>query len=213
MISQRSITRYVKPLVFAACLVPLAVLLLRIFEIGDLRLGPNPIEDIQDELGIWGIRFLMLTLAMTPLRYLVGKPWPLQFRRMLGLFAFTYVSLHFLNYLVLDHRFDFSAIIEDVTERTFITIGFTALLALIPLAVTSTNGWRRKLGRNWVTLHKLVYGIAAAACWHFFSGVKKDLTEPLIYVAILAVLLGARVVRDARRTAGAHSRPADGHRP
>ena len=205
MISQRSISRYVKPLVFIACLVPLAILLLRIFEIGPFRLGPNPIEDIQDELGIWGIRFIMLTLAMTPLRYLLGKPWPLQFRRMLGLFAFTYCTLHFLNYLVLDHRFDLTTIIEDVTDRTFITIGFTTLLAMVPLAVTSTNNWRRKLGRNWITLHKLVYGIGAAACWHFFSSVKKDLTEPLIYVAILAVLLGARVVHDARRTASAHT--------
>jgi len=126
-----------------------------------------------------------------------------QFRRMFGLFAFTYCSLHFLNYLVLDHRFDFDAIIEDITERRFITIGFVALLTMTPLAITSTNKWRRKLGQSWVTLHKFVYGIAAAACWHFFSQVKKDLTEPLIYVAILTVLLLARVVHDASKTARA----------
>ncbi len=201
MVSLRSINRYWKPLVFAVCLLPLSILLLRVFEVGPLRLGPNPIEEIQDELGIWAIRFIMLTLTVTPLRYMIGQAWPLQFRRMLGLFAFTYASLHFLNYLVLDHRFDFASIVEDVTERTFITIGFTALVAMVPLAITSTNGWRRKLGPNWVTLHKLVYGIAAAACWHFFSSVKKDLTEPLIYVAILAVLLGIRAVREASGTA------------
>lgn len=201
MVSLRSINRYWKPLVFVVCLLPLSILLLRVFEAGPLRLGPNPIEEIQDELGIWAIRFIMLTLAVTPLRYMIGQAWPLQFRRMLGLFAFTYASLHFLNYLVLDHRFDFASIVEDVTERTFITIGFTALVAMVPLAITSTNGWRRKLGPNWVTLHKLVYGIAAAACWHFFSSVKKDLTEPLIYVAVLAVLLGIRAAREASGTA------------
>ncbi|MFW2403166.1 MAG: sulfite oxidase heme-binding subunit YedZ [Gammaproteobacteria bacterium] len=203
MPSLRTINRYGKPAVFIACLIPLTILLLRVFEIGSFRLGPNPIEDIQDTLGEWGLRFLLLTLAVTPLRYAIGQAWPVQFRRMLGLFAFTYCALHFLNYLVLDHRFDLDRIVEDVIERPFITIGFVALLAMIPLAVTSTSGWRRKLGRNWVTLHKLVYGIAAAGCWHFFMQVKKDLTEPLVYVAILVVLLGVRVVHDARRTAAA----------
>ncbi|MFQ5633849.1 MAG: sulfite oxidase heme-binding subunit YedZ [Gammaproteobacteria bacterium] len=203
MVSPRIIDRYWKPVVFAACLIPLMVLSLRVFELGPFRLGPNPIEDIQDELGIWGIRFIMLTLTVTPLRYLIRQVWPIRFRRMLGLFAFTYCSLHFLNYLIIDHRFDFDTIIEDITERQFITIGFAALLAMTPLAVTSTDNWRRKLGRNWVTLHKLVYGIGAAACWHFFSQVKKDPTEPLVYVVILTVLLGARVVHDASRSARA----------
>lgn len=205
MVSLRAINRYWKPAVFAACLIPLTVLLLRLFMVGELSLGPNPAEYLQDELGIWGIRFLMLTLAVTPFRYLIGKAWPVQFRRMLGLFAFTYCSLHFLNYLLLDKQLDFDVIIEDITERQFITIGFVALLAMTPLAVTSTNNWRRKLGHNWVTLHKLVYGIAAAACWHFFSQVKKDLTEPLIYIGILAVLLIARVAHDSAKTTGAAS--------
>lgn len=201
MVSIRAIRLYGKPLVFTLCLLPLAVLLLKIFAVGALQLGPNPVEDIQDELGIWGIRFLMLTLAVTPFRHLIGQAWPVQFRRMLGLFAFTYVSLHFLNYLVLDKQFDFGVILEDVTERQFITIGFVALLAMVPLAITSTNNWRRRLRHNWVTLHKLVYGIAAAGCWHFFAQVKKDLTEPLIYIAVLAVLLVARVVIDGSRSA------------
>jgi len=200
LVSQRAINRFWKPVVFVACLVPLAVLMLRISMIAQFTLGPNPIEAIQDQLGIWGLRFIMLTLAMTPLRYAIGQAWPIRFRRMFGLFAFTYCSLHFLNYLVLDHRFDFPAIIEDITDRTFITIGFTALLALIPLAITSTNNWRRKLGRKWVTLHKLVYGIGAATCWHFFASAKKDLTEPLAYIAILTVLLGARIMHDARKS-------------
>ena len=141
----------------------------------------------------------MLTLAVTPLRYLIGKAWPVRFRRMFGLFAFSYAALHFLNYLLLDKQLDFGVIVEDVTDRTFITIGFTALLAMVPLTVTSTNNWRRKLGRNWVTLHKIVYGIGAAVCWHFFSSVKLDLTEPLVYGGILGILLGARVVHDARK--------------
>ncbi len=199
MPSLQSIDRYWKPVVFLACLVPLVVVVLNVFMVAGFSFGPNPVEEIQDELGIWAIRFIMLTLAMTPLRYLTGKAWPSRFRRMFGLFAFSYAALHFLNYLLLDKQLDFSVILEDVTDRTFITIGFTALLALMPLAITSTNNWRRKLGRNWVTLHKIVYGIGAAACWHFFSSVNLDLTEPLVYVGILAILLGARIVHDARK--------------
>jgi len=203
--SLQSIERYWKPIVFLACLVPLVALVLKVFMVAGFSSGPNPVEEIQDELGIWALRFIMLTLAMTPLRYLTGKAWPIRFRRMFGLFAFSYAALHFLNYLLLDKQLDFGVILEDVTDRTFITIGFTALLALTPLAITSTNKWRRKLGRKWLTLHKLVYGIGAAACWHFFSSVKLDLTEPLAYFGILAVLLGARVVHNSRRATTAAS--------
>ena len=185
--------------------MPLVVLVLKVFMVAGFLSGPNPIEEIQDELGIWALRFIMLTLAMTPLRYLTGKAWPLRFRRMFWLFAFSYAALHFLNYLLLDKQLDFGVILEDVTDRTFITIGFTTLLALTPLAITSTNNWRRKLGRNWITLHKLVYGIGAAACWHFFSSVKLDLTEPLVYFGILAILLGARVVHNSRKATTAKS--------
>ena len=181
-----------KPTTFLLCLAPLGFLLLQIFEIGTQRLGPNPIEDIQNALGIWGLRFLMLTLAITPLRRITGKAWLLRFRRMFGLFAFTYCGLHFLNYLVLDQTFDVSAIIEDIVERPFITIGFGALLMMTPLAVTSTDKWRRTMGRRWQILHRLVYVIGIFGCWHFYWQVKKDITEPLIYVGILAVLLGFR---------------------
>ncbi len=114
---------------------------------------------------------------------------------MLGLFAFAYVTLHFINYLVLDQAFDIAEIIEDIVERPFITVGFSALLMLIPLAVTSTNGWRRELGPRWRLLHRLVYVIGIFACWHFFWQVKKDISEPLIYIGILTLLLGMRLWR------------------
>lgn len=191
-----------KPIVFLICLAPLVWLLLNVFMVGSLRLGPNPVEDIQDTMGIWALRFIMVTLAITPLRHLTGKAWLLRFRRMLGLFAFAYVALHFLNYLALDQTFDLTGIIEDITERPFITVGFCALLMLIPLAITSTNGWRRKLGVRWQKLHRMVYVIGIFACWHFYWQVKKDITEPLIYVCILVALLGMRLWRRYGGTAG-----------
>ena len=195
MPSLRQVRRYYKPVVFAACLVPLVLLLLRIFEIGDFSLGPNPVEDIQDSLGIWAIRFIMITLAVTPLRVITGQNWLLQFRRMFGLFAFTYAGLHFLNYLVLDQTLDVAIILEDIVERPFITVGFGALMLMVPLAITSTSGWRRRLGVRWQQLHRLVYATGILACWHFFWQVKKDIREPMIYIVILALLLGFRLWR------------------
>ena len=195
MPSLRQIRYFWKPVAFLLCLAPLSILLLQAFEIGSLRLGPNPVEDIQDTMGIWTLRFIMLTLAMTPLRWASGKAWVLRFRRMFGLFAFTYCGLHFLNYLVLDQTFDIQLIIEDILERPFITIGFSALVMMVPLAVTSTDGWRRRLGKRWPQLHRLVYAIGIFGCWHFFWQVKKDIQEPMIYICILIVLLGTRVWR------------------
>lgn len=189
----RQVRLIIKPTVFALCLLPLVWLLLRAFELVEPDLGANPVETIQDTLGIWGLRFVLLTLAMTPLRYVTGQAWPLRLRRMLGLFTFTYIALHFSNYLVLDQTFYFPGIIEDIVERPFITIGVAALIMLIPLAITSTNGWRRRLGTRWVTLHRLVYLIGIFGCWHFYWQVKQDIREPLIYCAILATLLGARI--------------------
>lgn len=191
----RQIRLLYKPVVFALCLAPLVWLAIRAFEIGPVRLGPNPIEDIQDEMGIWGLRFIMATLAVTPLRHALGKPWPLQFRRMLGLFAFSYIGLHFLNYLVLDQSLSLQAILEDIVKRPFITIGFASLLLMVPLAITSTAGWRRRLGQRWNQLHRLVYATAIGGCWHFYWQVKKDITEPMIYIGILTVLLGVRLWR------------------
>jgi methionine sulfoxide reductase heme-binding subunit len=190
--TQRQIRNLGKPLAHLACALPFIVLCLELGEVGGLRLPPNPQLYIRDVLGEWGLRFLLLTLAMTPLRLITGKPWPLQFRRMLGLWSFFYLSLHFVTYFFLDRSLDLPVILEDIVKRPYITIGFAAMLLMIPLAVTSTAGWRRQLGPRWITLHRLVYPIAILGCWHFYWLVKKDVREPLIYCAILAALLLAR---------------------
>jgi len=197
----RQIRLFGKPVVFAAALFPLLALVAGAVGVKGFRLGANPVETIQHTTGIWALRFLLVTLSMTPLRWATGQAWPLQFRRMLGLFAFTYAALHFTNYLLLDRALDFHEILPDIVKRPYITIGFSALLMLIPLAVTSTAGWRRRLARRWQKLHRLIYVIAILACWHFWWQVKKDITEPLIYCLILAVLLGIRVWRSRRQSA------------
>ena len=176
-----------------ACLSPFLWLLLNAFEIAGPGLGADPIEAIQDFMGEWGLRMLLMTLAFTPLRQLTGHAWVIQLRRMTGLFTLFYISLHFLNYVVLDQGFNWSAIIEDVLERRFITLGFIALVAMTPLGITSTNAWRRRLGRTWTRLHQLIYPIAILGCWHFWWQVKQDITEPAIYTAILIMLLGFRL--------------------
>ena len=186
-----------KPLVFLACLAPFALVAGDAFEITG-RLGANPIEEILDRFGNWGLRFVMLTLAITPARRLTGWNWLQRFRRMLGLFTFFYVALHFLTWLVLDQGLLLSAILEDVAKRPFITIGVLALLLLAALALTSTNGMRRRLGRRWQTLHNAVYVIAILGVWHYWWQVKLDTFEPMIYAVILAILLGARVAHSRR---------------
>ncbi len=186
-----------KPIVFLACLVPFALAIGDLFGISG-SLGANPIEELQDRFGNWGLRFVMITLAVTPLRKISGKPWLLRFRRMLGLFAFFYVLVHFLSWLILDQGMLWVAIVEDVTERPFITIGFTAFLALIAMALTSTNGMRRRMGKRWDKLHYSVYVVGILGVWHFWWQVKADIAEPLVYAVILTVLLGYRVWR--RRT-------------
>ena len=158
-----------------------------------MSLVANPIEELIHRLGIWGLNFLRITLAVTPLRRLTGKGWLLRFRRMFGLFAFFYVLMHFLTYAGLDQRFNLSVIFEDIAERPFITVGFTAFLLLIPLAATSTNAMMKRLGRRWQKLHRLVYVIAVLGVVHFYWQVKLDTLEPLIYAAILAALLGYRL--------------------
>jgi methionine sulfoxide reductase heme-binding subunit len=183
-----------KPLVFLACLLPFALVVTDAFEITG-TLGANPIEAIMDRFGNWSLRFILITLSVTPLRRLTGWNWLVRFRRMLGLFTFFYVLMHFLTWLVLDQGLLLSAILEDIVKRPFITIGFTALLLLTALAITSTNGLRRRMGRHWQTLHNAVYLIGILGVWHYWWQVKKDITEPLIYAAILAVLLGYRLIR------------------
>ena len=187
-----------KPVVFLVCLVPALLVVGDTLELTG-RLGANPVEEIQDRFGIWALRFIMITLTVTPLRRLTGWNWLARFRRMLGLFTFFYALMHFLAWLILDQGLLLSAILEDIIERPFITIGFAALLLLVALAVTSTNGMRRRLGRRWQTLHNAAYLIAVLGVWHYWWQVKKDITEPLTYAAILAVLLGARLWWQWRR--------------
>jgi len=190
-----------KPVVFLCSLVPLALILTDIYGIGG-SLGANPIEEIQDRLGNWGLRFIMIALAVTPIRQLTGRNWIGQFRRMLGLFAFSYVFLHFLSWLILDQEMKWSAIAEDIFERPFITIGFAALLMLLMMAATSTAAARRRLGRTWQKLHNSVYAVAILGVWHYWWQVKKDVSEPLLYAALLSVLLGYRLWYRRRRRLG-----------
>ncbi len=190
--------RWTKPPVFLLALTPFLVLVAGAFGWAGVSLGANPIEKILDEAGLWSLRFLLLTLAITPLRMLTGWTWLLGYRRMLGLFAFFYVVLHLTTYVILDRDLDAALIVEDVVERPFITIGFTAFLLLLPLAITSTRGWMRRLGKRWQALHRLVYAAAILGVWHYYWQVKLDTLEPTVYAVILAALLGLRV-REARR--------------
>lgn len=187
------VRRVIKPVVFIACLVPLLTIVWRAFELAGTNLGANPIETIQDTFGQWGLRFIVITLAITPLRDWFHAPWLVMLRRMLGLYAFFYVLLHFLTWLVLDQGMYWSGILADIAERPFITIGFTALVLLVPLAITSTNKMMRRLGKRWKSLHRLIYPISLLAVWHYYWQVKADIREPLIYLAIALILLGWRV--------------------
>jgi sulfoxide reductase heme-binding subunit YedZ len=193
--------RGLKAVLFLLCLVPLVKLALELFGVAGASLGANPVEELIHRFGIWGLNFLLITLAVTPLRFLTGRNWLIRFRRMLGLFAFFYILMHFLTYAGLDQRFDLAVILEDIAERPFITIGFIAFLLLMPLAVTSTNRMMKRLGRRWQKLHRLVYVIAVLGVWHFYWQVKLDTLEPVIYAAILAVLLGYRIWRRYVRSA------------
>ena len=187
--------RVLKIPVFLLCLLPAVKLALETFGVAGLSLGANPVEALIHGLGIWGLNFLLITLAVTPLRRLTGQAWLLRFRRMLGLFAFFYILMHFLTYAGIDQRFDLDTIFEDIVERPYITVGFTALTLLLPLALTSTKGMMRRLGRNWKKLHRLVYVAAILGVWHFYWQVKLDTLEPVIYAAILAGLLALRIRR------------------
>ena len=181
---------YGKFLLFCASLSPLAWLCWLVWQD---RLGANPVETLSHRTGDWSLRFLLLTLAVTPLRRLTGWNGLQKFRRMLGLFAFFYVCLHFGVYLVFDQFFDLSAIFEDIAKRPYITVGFAGFLLLIPLAATSTNGMIKRLGRNWRRLHRLVYLIGVLGVAHYWWLVKADLGEPLLYAGLAAALLGYRL--------------------
>ncbi len=199
MIAPDRVIRYAKPIVFLVSLVPLALLVhAAVFDVD--ALGANPIEAINRELGDWALRFLLITLAVTPLRQLTGRHELVRLRRMLGLFAFFYATLHVASYTGLDQQFNWDEIVKDIIKRPFITVGFMSFVLLLPLAATSTNAMVRRLGgRRWRNLHRLVYLIGAGAVLHFFWMVKSDIREPLLYATLLALLLGYRLWAVRRR--------------
>ena len=174
---------------FIVCLMPFAWL---VWLAVNQLLGSNPVEELLHLSGGWALRFILIVLAVTPLRKLTGWTVVLRFRRMLGLFAFFYASGHFSVYFLLDLGMDFSFVVEDIIKRPYITVGFTALVLLVPLAVTSTKGMMRRLGRNWKRLHKLVYLIGILGVVHYIWLIKADLLEPLIYAAVLLLLFAIR---------------------
>lgn len=181
--------RYYKIPLFVLCLIPLAIL---IWQAAEQTLGTNPVEALLHRTGDWTLRFLLIVLAVTPLRRLTGWNELQQSRRMLGLFAFFYATLHFSVYALLDLGLDWSFLAEDVAKRPYITVGFTAWLLLVPLTLTSTRAMMRRLGRRWKQLHRLVYLVGVLGVVHFYWLVKADVREPLIYAGILAVLLASR---------------------
>ncbi|MGH9353322.1 MAG: sulfite oxidase heme-binding subunit YedZ [Terriglobia bacterium] len=186
------ISKWTKALIFALCLVPAGRLVWAAFNQG---LGANPIEFITHKTGDWTLIFLVLTMAITPARRLLSLPELIRFRRMLGLFAFFYVFLHFSTWIGLDKFFDLKEMLHDVHKRPFITAGFTGFALMIPLAVTSTAGWIRRLGgKRWRTLHQLIYVSAIAGVVHYYWLVKSDVRKPVFYGAIVALLLLLRLV-------------------
>jgi len=184
-----------KVLVFLACLMPFLWLAFRTLT---GRLGINPIEDLELTTGIWALRFLTITLAVTPVRRLTGWNRVIQYRRMFGLFTFFYVCLHFTIYIGLDQTFAFDLILKDVAKRPFITMGFTAFVLMVPLALTSTKGWIRRLGRRWQLLHRLIYVSAICAAVHYLWKVKVMIGSPVYYALVIALLLAFRVLWQLR---------------
>lgn len=179
-----------------ACGLPLAWILARAFGVSGLSLGPNPVEALVHALGSWGLRLLLLTLVVRPAAVLLRRPRLLRARRTIGLWAFTYLALHFLAWLGLDRAFDFGGLLADVAKRPYVTVGFTALLLLMPLAVTSTDRWMRRLGRRWHVLHRLAYPAALLGCLHFLWLVKADWREPVLYLATWTALMAWRAKHD-----------------
>jgi len=190
-LSNTVFTRVLKPLVFVALLLP--VLLLG-WSFWQQALGANPLEAVIRDLGDWALRILLLTLAISPLRRLTNWGQLLRLRRMVGLYAYFYALLHLFGYLWFEQFFDWAEIWFDIVERPFITIGMLAVLLLTPLAITSTKGMMKRLGKGWKRLHFLIYPIAIFAVIHFFWMVKLDISEPIIYALILAVLLSERLI-------------------
>lgn len=184
-----------KVLVFVVCLTPFAWVVTRALT---GRLGINPVEDLELTTGIWALRFLIFTLLVTPVRRMTGWNRVIQYRRMLGLFTFFYASLHIATYVVLDQFFALGFIVKDVVKRPFITMGFLAFALMVPLAITSTKGWIRRLGRRWQILHRLIYISAVFASIHYLWKVKVMIGSPVYYAAAIGVLLGFRLLWQLR---------------
>ncbi len=205
-LSERAI-RTVKASLFVIALLPLAHLAAGAFIFPDW-LGVNPAEYITRSTGDWTLRLLLLTLTVTPLRRLTGWTWVLRVRRMLGLFTFFYSVMHVSSYVSFDHVFDVGEILKDIVKRPFITVGFSCLVLMTPLAATSTNRMVRRLGaKRWLLLHRLAYLIAPLGVLHFWWMVKRDLTEPIVYALLLSVLLGYRIVARLAARHPAKSQP------
>ena len=203
--------KWVRPLVFVAACLPLAWIATALASDamrGTRFLGSNPIKEAEHMLGEWTLRFLMLALFVTPLRQLIGWNWLQRYRRMLGLFAFAYVCVHLSTWAVLDVELDWGDIVKDLTKRWYIMIGMAGFLLMLPLAVTSTAAMVKRLGKRWVTLHKLIYVIVVLGTIHFFMAVKKDIGDPIIYALIFAALFGWRIYMVVRRRRGAVSAAA-----
>ena len=191
--------RVSKAVLFALCSLPLARLAAGASGLGGIDLGANPVETLIEQTGIWTLRLLLVTLLVTPAARVLPRLELPRYRRMLGLFAFACALAHFLCYAVIDQGLALDFIVEDVTKRPYITVGFTALVLLLPLAATSNAASMRRLGRRWKSLHGLVYPIALLGCWHFYWQVKADLREPLVYFGIWLALMVLRLPRVARR--------------
>jgi sulfoxide reductase heme-binding subunit YedZ len=195
---------WIKAGLFLAALLPLA----RLVWLGlSDHLTANPIEFVERSTGTWALAILLITLSMTPVRLLTGVAWQIQLRRMMGLFMFFYVCLHFLTYIWLDQWFDWMAIVKDIAKHPYVLVGFSAFILTIPLAITSNKAMMQRLRERWKKLHQLVYLIAVLGVVHFWWLVKKDIREPLMYALVLALLLGIRIYY--KRTSGATRAPVD----
>jgi len=187
----KSRLRWIRLVLFILALIPLARL---VWLAATESLGANPIEFIERSTGTWALVMLLIALSLTPLRLLTGVAWPIQLRRMAGLFMFFYACLHFTSYIWLDHWFDWREISKHIIKHPYVLVGFLAFILSIPLALTSSNAMMRKLGRRWKHLHAMVYPIAILAVLHFWWLVKKDIREPLAYAVVLLLLLGIRLI-------------------
>jgi sulfoxide reductase heme-binding subunit YedZ len=185
--------------VFVACLTPFVLIGMRAFEVGDMTLGPNPIDVVVHTMGKTSLNILLISLSISPARRLLHYNFLIRFRRMIGLFSFFYLTMHFTAYAVLDLALAWDTLLEDILERPYITVGMLAFVLMIPLAITSTKAMQRRLKRRWTTLHRSVYVIATLAVVHYFWQTKLDTLEPTIYAAILMLLLGERITRHTMR--------------